>query len=93
MAEIFYSEVGKLKALVKVDRMITNDQYKALCNSVSRFVMGETDILVVMEGVDITLVHMEDEGYMDGIDDGESEVEGKDNIVVMKPKGDKDGMH
>jgi len=93
MAEIFYSEVGKLKALVKVDRMITNDQYNQLCNSVSRFVMGETDILVVMEGVDITLVHMEDEGYMDGMDDGKSEVEGKDNVVVMKPKGDKDGMH
>jgi len=93
MAEIFYSEVGKLKALVKIDGMINNDQYNALCDSVSRFVMGETDILIVMKGVDITLVHMEDEGYMDGIDDGEPEVEEKDNVVVMKPKGDKDGMH
>jgi hypothetical protein len=93
MAEIFYSEVGKLKALVKVDRMINNDQYNQLCNSVSRFVMGQTNILVVMEGVDITLVHMEDEGYMDGIDEGKSKVEGKENVVLMKPKGDNDGMH
>jgi len=90
MAEIFYSEIGKLKALVKLSRQVTAEQLKVLVDSVTNFVMGQTDVLVVMDGVDITLVHMEDEGYMDGIDDGEPEVEGKDNVVVMKPKGDKD---